>query len=441
MSFTCETRRPGRLIAVVSHLWIGHIPTYHQLLVDRLLHLGHQVLSFSPDSGQRVDGVRWRAYGMRSPDSSPPVARSCWSRRIRSVLKAVGFGWLHSRLGVQSVIRARRNWRNLSDAIATAEEGEGRAIDLVIIVYPGLGFLEPGVGADFVERHFRYAWCGIWNGPALGYKPGSPWIARWLPSEASLRARNSRAIWVPHRELGVALASLGLRARVEAMPEIADLREPAAWVAGVERIRSVARGRRIIGLFGSISYRKGIDTLIAVARLAVQADSELFFVAAGEFSSATCGSEYPEIEDMVRGAPANFLFLPGRIPDGPDFNAYISASDVIFAVYRNFPFQSNLLTKAAHFRKPVLVAAGELMGRCVAEYGLGVAVVDGDVPATLEAIQALVTGIDRAGSQSSSRWAEYVTENSVGRLDELLCRALFPPAAEDAAGYMRNPEL
>ncbi len=102
MNLSDESHRPGRLIAVVSHLWIGHIPTYHQLLVDRLLHLGHQVLSLSPHPGERIEGVRWRPYGARAP-ASPPVERSRWSRGIRSALTAVGFGRLRDRLWIKAV--------------------------------------------------------------------------------------------------------------------------------------------------------------------------------------------------------------------------------------------------------------------------------------------------------------------------------------------------
>ena len=54
-----------------------------------------------------------------------------------------------------------------------------------------------------------------------------------------------------------------------------------------------------------------------------------------------------------------------KIPDESCFNALIAESDLIFAAYKQFTGSSNLLTKAAAFRKPVIVSRGLCMGRRV----------------------------------------------------------------------------
>jgi hypothetical protein len=47
---------------------------------------------------------------------------------------------------------------------------------------------------------------------------------------------------------------------------------------------------------------------------------------------------------------------------------------MIFAVYKDFPHSSNLLSKAAFFKKPIMVSSKYYMGSEVDEYQLGFSV-------------------------------------------------------------------
>ena len=72
--------------------------------------------------------------------------------------------------------------------------------------------------------------------------------------------------------------------------------------------------------------------------------------------------------------PANLYIHADYLPDETVFNSIIAASDVIFAVYRDFYRSSNMLSKAAYFEKPILVADRCLMGERVTNYEIGLAV-------------------------------------------------------------------
>jgi len=72
------------------------------------------------------------------------------------------------------------------------------------------------------------------------------------------------------------------------------------------------------------------------------------------------------------------------------FNEVIQASDVIFAVYRDFKVSSNMPGKAAAFNKPILVAKGYLMGERVTNYGIGATVAEDDVLGMLSALNSLI---------------------------------------------------
>lgn len=418
-------------MAVVSHLWIGHIPTYHGLLVERLLALGCRVVSLSPPPGKPATNVTWREFGPHLVTTGTPAKsisdHSRWSR-MSVPLRRLSF-----RTGVFRARRARRNWRLLGSALNQVVVTEGRRLDLAIVVYLDVGFLEAGVTARFVEHAMPSPWCGIWTGPLLAGSKPRTWLARIVETDAPFGAKNCRGVWVTHPDLTTTLSGRHFTAPVVAMPDLADLRDPGTGGGPAKHMLRSAAGRKVVGLFGTISLRKGMLTFIEAARLASVDMPELFFVAAGEFSPEICGEDFDRIEEAVAGAPSNFMFMPGRISDGPEFNALVAAADVLFAVYRDFPYHSNLLTKAAHFRKPVIVARGELMERCVRRFALGEAVVADDPEAGLQAIRAVLQERNLTGERLGPRFEDYASENDVLRMDTIL-RAALTPSVAVAAG-------
>jgi hypothetical protein len=176
-------------------------------------------------------------------------------------------------------------------------------------------------------------------------------------------------------------------------------------------------------LLGNITLRKGILTFIKMAALAWTRQRPLFFVAAGDFSLNSCGDEYGIIDAACRAAPQNFRLYPKRIADGPEFNAHVAACDVIFAAYHNFPFQSNLLTKAAAFAKPVIVSQGFIMERRTVEYDLGLAVPQDDAEKALQAATALL----EEPPAIRRRYTDYLNANSLNELDRVLAKLVALP--------------
>ena len=147
-------------------------------------------------------------------------------------------------------------------------------------------------------------------------------------------------------------------------PDFADLSAPATNYPLLQKLKEKARGRKVISLLGSINFRKGIKLLLESIPLLPK--DEYFFLIAGK-SSLTAQQE----NDLRAFGESrnNCLFSLEKIPDESCFNALIAESDLIFAAYKQFTGSSNLLTKAAAFRKPVIVSRGLCMGRRVEQYG------------------------------------------------------------------------
>ena len=174
----------------------------------------------------------------------------------------------------------------------------------------------------------------------------------------------------------------------EYLPDVTDTALPPTSTALVQKIRRQANGRKVVFLGGSIGGQKNLARWYDLIALADPAT--WFFVQVGEIHRDTLSADDIVALDRVEQAPpANLLMFTEYLPDERAFNAVIAASDVIFAVYRNFPFSSNMPNKAAHFRKPILVSDRFLMGERVTRYGIGRAVAEDDAGAMLETLAAM----------------------------------------------------
>ena len=172
------------------------------------------------------------------------------------------------------------------------------------------------------------------------------------------------------------------------LPDITSAELPDEPCFLAEEIMYRAAGRKIVFLGGTIVGKKNIAHW---SELIAQADARRwFFVQVGEIHGNTFSPEdTAAFERLVANPPENLLLYTHYLSDERDFNAVIRVADVIFAVYRDFPFSSNMLSKAAYFERPILVSDGCLMGDRVHHYGIGLAVPYGDVQTMLCALEKL----------------------------------------------------
>jgi len=173
------------------------------------------------------------------------------------------------------------------------------------------------------------------------------------------------------------------------LPDVTDASLPPAPPPAVQTITERAAGRKVVFMGGSIGGQKNIAQW---RELIHRADPQrFFFVQVGEIHYNTCSQEEQNIlHDLTSAPPENFFMHGEYLADERDFNACIAASDVIFAVYKNFRISSNMPGKAAAFGKPILVSDRYLMGETVRRYGLGAAVPEDDTIAILAALERLI---------------------------------------------------
>jgi glycosyltransferase involved in cell wall biosynthesis len=177
--------------------------------------------------------------------------------------------------------------------------------------------------------------------------------------------------------------------RIVFLPDIISEEVPDHSFPEYERIKKDAAGRLIILLIGAIDRRKGLVNLLQAAR--TMDESKYFFVVAGKIHLNSFSlSEQIFIEEF-KNSSNNSCFLSKNIPSEAQFNALISLCDILFAAYLDFPYSSNMIGKAAFFKKPILVSRGYLMQEIIEDYKFGVAIDQNNIVEIVSAIEMLST--------------------------------------------------
>ena len=208
-----------------------------------------------------------------------------------------------------------------------------------------------------------------------------------------------------------------------------------------------AKGRLIVATVGVMDRRKGVITLLRAAEQL----PDCFFVFAGP--NVNPGSfdaeERRYFEKAVSEGRENCFFRIERIADDRDFNSFVELSDVIFMAYLGFSQSSNILTKAAVFRKPVIVSdrPGCLEVR-TRVFNLGIEVGEGCVKCTVKAIRTLAEQHSTGTLHAGRRYDDFVRIHSREALSkallsvvEKLCSTAEAPQLDLTRGTTQSAEI
>jgi hypothetical protein len=159
----------------------------------------------------------------------------------------------------------------------------------------------------------------------------------------------------------------------EFLPDITETDLPTTPNPIALDIKQRAAGRTIVFMGGSIGKQKNLARWVDVV---LNLDpTQWYFVQIGRINvNNLTPADEQALALLKQQQPANLFIYADYLPDETVFNAIIEVSDIIFAVYRDFYRSSNMLSKAAFFEKPILVADDCLMGERVAKYEIGLAV-------------------------------------------------------------------
>jgi glycosyltransferase involved in cell wall biosynthesis len=422
----------------------GHLDAYARLYSRALVELGFNVVLLAPTDGgsgsylQRNAGDSAERFSFHSfDDLDSALLDRLRSRsggksvlaRLRSILRDEGYAGITRRVTYHAarliskaspplaralgfsrfLAQSRVSFASFPARMALAEELSGLRRDFVLFLY--LDFMAEDDASLKALNGPIGPWAGILFHPRDQQRLSAGGAERYLLSSnaAGLMLLVPEAVERYTR----ALPAVG----TVLVPDVADLETAGRDSAVAAAIRARANGRKVVLQIGTLTPHKGVQDLLKVIALA---DADRFFFAfVGRIYDDAFGEDAAAIRAFFDNPPENVILHDGFIEDEREYNSVIAAADIVFAVYRDFPSSSNILTKAAAFRVPLIVSNRFLMGKLATEYNLGIAVEESDPPAIHQALLSITATPWPAGG--FERFAE---DRSLERLKTVLRQAL-----------------
>jgi glycosyltransferase involved in cell wall biosynthesis len=387
-----------KTIALIDWNWMGHHPTYFTEFASALAEIGYDVLPFCPDPedfSKRlsiIENLKSQHLGKIFPAQTltPSPLGRIRPGRFRPHHQAVKqFGGIGSRL---------RTWEKQF-------QKKINAVFFACIYDSQFRYLK--YGSPFLG----YPWAGLYLHARSFRMPGTP-----IPYTGGLPC--PERIFTLKSCLGVALLDewaenpmrdlIGEDKSVTIFPDFTDVILPASdgknnSLAG--KISNFSNGKKIISLLGHLQRTKGIVEFTNAAK--APESQNVFFFLGGELNwSEITSSEKESLKEDWENIQNVFCHFD-RIKDEATLNQVIAISDIVFAAYRDFPNSSNILTKAAYFRKPIIVSDGYLMAERVRKFELGEVVPEGDQNAINDTLQKMLQPSYYAELEKRAKWDEY----------------------------------
>ena len=345
----------GKTIALYDANQHGHHLTYQKLISKMLLEEGCRVWLLCSNPQDVLDWLADR------------VSEKKLNRLItaRISVTPANTAWQKQTWGIRSWIYAARRISELAGCHQAKP-------DLVLFLKVDDLVKNKGLlNGKIIDHLFPFDWAGIYIHLRLPKKQKSNMVNRLLYRPFLFaRSQNLKAIGILQEDAQEDLNML-VPSPVVVLPDMTDESAPVVNQLS-ENIKRRANGRKIVGLVGGQDRRKGSFLFLDIAKRC--AHKEWLFLFAGKMNYPKSDRELAELRSQIREEKnwENCYFHFERIADEEHFNAVIDICDVLFAVYRNFPFSSNLMTKAALLHKPIVVSAGSLMEARVKQYDIGI---------------------------------------------------------------------
>lgn len=395
-----------KTIALVDFTLGGHHAGWLLFFAETLLRLGHRVVCICPDPDWAGREMRGRTPEFASAFSSLGLEDPAFPR----------IPLRRARVFAETLTR----WRRVAAIIA---EQMAEPPDLVCFAMLD-NLLVGGLTPALLDAIFPYCWTGVYFHPRAerlqARRSRSP---RFLRNDYCARTANCKGIAVLDEGIADKLQQAIAPTPVLVFPDfivpIQGAKETPVWI---QALRQRAGTRTLVGCLGALNQRKGVFTLLRIAR--EMNSSDFFFVFAGHFLRHDLGAADRLLWDAaVANPPENCAFHLETISD-VEFDSLAANCDVIYAAYRRFPHSSNLLGKAAQFSKPIIVSKGYCMEERVRRFSTGLAVREDDPAESLAALHALRAQIKAPGYQPGEGFARYLEEHSTARLTQGLERLI-----------------
>ncbi|MGH8018269.1 MAG: glycosyltransferase [Opitutaceae bacterium] len=305
-------------------------------------------------------------------------------------------------------------WREVRQHLDVVSGTSGRA---AIAYFPWIdhGFLEPRLTPERLDEEMPFVWGGLVLRP-LARPPGL--FDRTSQREQLLRSRRCAGMHLLNEDMCRYYEGLMRGRFVGVFPDVTDLTtDPARRLFRALTLPDLL-GEPTFIFSGNICLRKGFDWFVEAANRARKRKRRWRFFAIGAFSvfSVSSPAEYRRIAMLLEKKPGvTMTAFPARIPDA-DINAMLRQSAAVWCHYRDFPWSSNVMVKAAAFEVPLIAADRGVIASRTRAYALGELAQEGCAAAIDQALTLLADRDWRVHWRKRQRCAEFASQHSSARL-------------------------
>lgn len=383
-------------IALVDPFLGGHHQTYLKLYSYALLELGYEVTIFCAN-----------------PEEVLSYTKSKNSQYLKN-LKGVKFQSFFKNIYILAKLNWTYNsfclWRATAKIIKNTCYEDEQVFDQVFFLWLD-SYLAPLLPTFIINIIFPYSWGGLYFHPKHLRKEFNSNIKKFFFfPDNPLKSDRCK---------GVALLDEGVLSKLSkelhgkfctVFPDITDCDLPGIESDLIREIKERAGKRIVISILGGLTKRKGIITLLEASELC---SGDFFFIFAGKLrTNEFSPSELYRLRSLAKSKEKYFCYFD-RIPDEKEFNAIVKISDILFAAYHDFFHSSNIITKAAVYKKLIIVSKGCCSSERVDKFKMGVSVEQANINDSVNAINRLAQSELLYQMQKEGLFNEYMQLNNV----------------------------
>jgi hypothetical protein len=268
----------------------GHHLMYLRLFSKALLELGHRVIACCADPENLNE---WLVDRLQS---SPQLIKNF---RTLKILEKPPIQLFNNK-SLQPLNTLSR-WYEAKKTISRVISSIGQELDLVIFNCID-SYLSRYIPAFLIDIIFPYSWLGIFFQPKFSNKVNQT----QLDFHQIFKALNCQGVGVLDEDQQSQLQAQ-LQERVITFPDVTDEVEPDINFFLASEMKNKARGRKIIGLIGSLNKRKGLLTLLQVSQQ--PHNDKYLFAFVGQLSNYMLKAEELDyIQKIKKQNPSNCYF-------------------------------------------------------------------------------------------------------------------------------------
>ncbi len=398
-------------VGLVDPLWCGHHETYFKAFIRALHHAGARVVAVCP----------------KPEDLQELAAEFPDTLRVGLLSDPGGSRFFPGR--DNDPILTHQRWQSAESSLSKVENETDWKIDFVFFAWLD-SYLRFMSTAETADRLIGRPWAGLYfRNQHLSSRTSGllGTLKQRLRGDFILRSAGCRVVAGVDEQLLPFLEEFCGKPVLQ-FPDITDESAGDPETPLARAITNGAKGRKVIGIVG-LEKRKGFLTLMRVAKKAAERQLPWYFAFTGVLYLSTLEKEEAKwLRSFLDSKPDNVYIDEdaGPIPDGAPYNGVASTFDVFFAAYLNSLYNgsSNVLTKAALLKIPVVVTKGACLEERVDEFQMGVSIDEGDADECLTAIKHLLEGQQLDGSSLQPRFDNYFELHSHQRLTDHMSKMI-----------------